>query len=63
MAVLWTISWIIAEAIPVFSDLIGLIVSYSVQSAFFKLIDRKLGCIVPELVYLRPAGGILAVYE
>lgn len=31
MAVLWTISWIIAEAIPVFNDLIGLIVSHHAQ--------------------------------
>jgi hypothetical protein len=36
MVVLWTIAWIIAEAIPVFNDLIGLIVSYPCGVALSK---------------------------
>jgi hypothetical protein len=62
MAVLWTISWIIAEAIPVFNDLIGLIVSDH-AACILEVNLRILGFTVFELVYLWPARSILAVYE
>lgn len=61
--VLWIISWIIAEAIPVFNDVLGLAVrihpSGSISRGNLSLTDRT-ELAVCQLVHVRSAGDVLA---
>lgn len=58
---LWIIAWIIASAIPVFSNLLSLIVSFLPPFIWIKLISPD--CTVRQLVHVRPERDLLAVHE
>jgi hypothetical protein len=64
--VLWIISWIIAEAIPVFNDVLGLAVSIhqsgSVSRGNSSLTDLT-ELAVCQLVHLWSAGAVLALHQ
>lgn len=64
--VLWILSWIIAEAIPVFNDVLGLAVrihrSEPVSRGNLSLNDFT-ELAVCQLVYLRFAGDVLALHK
>lgn len=59
--VLWIIAWIIASAIPVFSNLLSLIVRPPPSATLIILTSSD--CIVRKLVHLRPERDLLAAHE
>lgn len=61
---LWVIAWIISAAIPVFSNLLSLIVCFSPrEKTLFPPNFEILDCSVRFLVQLLPGWCLLAVYQ
>lgn len=64
-ATLWTLSWIIAEGIPIFNDVLGLavcVVQAVVETNGAWLIS-PIEFSLCQLVFFRPPGSILALPE
>lgn len=59
---LWVLAWIISSAIPVFSDLLSLIVSHTPRPCEVMVLTGPDG-LVRQLVHIRLEWDLLAVYE